>query len=96
MRSDSVYKMMLKNSYEVTISGRDISGRKIGVGDRINIQIPDNSIEKTAGGDKLKSGYFMIVNSKNVFKQDGGAGGGAGLHTATLNVTKFNEGPVQL
>lgn len=96
MRSDSVYKMMLKNSYEVTVSGRDISGRKIGVGDRINIQIPDNSIEQSAGGDKLKSGYFMIVNSKNVFKQDGGAGGGAGLHTATLNVTKFNEGPVQL
>ena len=96
LKTDSVYKMMLKNSYEVTVSGRDISGKKIGVGDRINIQIPDNSIEVESGGDKLKSGYFMIINSKNVFKQDGGAGGGAGLHTATLNVTKFNEGPVQL
>jgi hypothetical protein len=49
-------------------------------------------VEEEAGADKLKSGYFLITNSKNIFKQDGGAG----LHEAVLTVSKFNEGPKEL
>ena len=88
----SCLTMMERNTYEVRLSGRDIAGTKQGVGSRINVQIPDNAIEEGKGSDKLKSGYFLITKSKNVFKQDGGAG----LHEATLNISKFNEGPGEL
>lgn len=92
IKTRACLEMMMRNTYEVRISGRDIAGGKNGVGDRINIQVPDNKIENEAGSDKLKSGYFLITNSRNVFKQDGGAG----LHEATLTISKFNEGPGEL
>lgn len=92
IKTRACLEMMMRNTYEVRISGRDIAGGKNGVGDRINIQVPDNKIEVEAGSDKLKSGYFLITNSKNVFQQDGGAG----LHEATLTISKFNEGPGEL
>jgi len=92
IKTRACLQMMSRNTYEVRISGRDIAGGKKGVGDRINIQFPDNKVEEEAGADKLKSGYFLITNSKNIFKQDGGAG----LHEAILTVSKFNEGPKEL
>jgi hypothetical protein len=92
IKTRACLEMMMRNTYEVRISGRDIAGGKNGVGDRINIQVPDNKIETEAGSDKLKSGYFLITNTRNVFKQDDGAG----LHEAVLTVSKFNEGPGEL
>lgn len=92
IKTRACLEMMIRNTYEVRISGRDIAGGQNGVGDRINIQVPDNKIETEAGSDKLKSGYFLITNSRNVFRQDGGAG----VHEATLTVSKFNEGPGEL
>lgn len=78
--------MMMKNCFEITVSGRDVV--PYGVGDRINCMVPEDGDETRTGFAQLFSGVFLITNVKHSFTREVAFG----AHRCTMTITKFNEG----
>lgn len=88
IKTQAALNLMMKNSYEITVTGADIIAAKAGVGDRIDVRIPEDGDEKKTVPAKLLSGDFIITNIHHQLQ----TAGGNGKHMTTLNISKFNYG----
>jgi len=77
--------MLYKNCFEVTIDGAKLLKKKAGVGDIISIDVISDylKIEDKKTFDKLKSGEFLILNTRHTFKVPS--------HNVVLTVTKVSR-----
>ena len=71
VRKSSVLSMLNKNVLDVTITGHNVMGEKLSVGDVIkltfNTQIVDDAGTKGKVKDERTSGYYLILKSRHIF-----------------------------
>lgn len=85
LSTNAMMAMLYKNAYEVTIDGSLLLREKKGVGDVISIDIISDylNIEERKSLDKLKSGDFLILNTRHTFRVP--------THNVVLTVAKLSR-----
>ncbi len=85
MSTNAMMAMLYKNAYEVTIDGSLLLKEKKGVGDVVSIDIISDylNIEERKTLDKLKSGDFLILNTRHTFRVPS--------HSVVLTVSKLSR-----
>lgn len=85
LSTTAMMAMLYKNAFEVTIDGSLLLKEKKGVGDVVSIDITSDylNIEEKKTLDKLKSGDFLILNTRHTFRVPN--------HNVVLTVSKLSR-----